>query len=276
MTAPPEFAVSSWSLHRLIGIAFPDSPEAPSRGEAVERWQPGGLPLMELPRRLKAEGYSRLELCHFHANRRDKAWLGKFRQALAGAGVTLQSLLIDAGDITHSEHHARDHAWILEWIAIAAELGAETARVIAGKQRPDAAALALSIDGLKTCAARGKALGVKITTENWFDTLGTPESVLHVLDACGGEVGFLADTGNWKGTSKFAGLEAIFARADYCHAKAYFDENLTIDSADFSRCIAAAKTAGYSGPFTIVYDSAPPDEWRGIALTREFIEAAWR
>ena len=276
MSSPPEFALSTWSLHRALGIAFPDAPETPGNGEPVQRWGKGEFSLAELPARMKQRGFARLEICHFHINRRDKASIAEMRAALKSAGVTLQSLLIDAGDITDPVTRQRDLAWIAGWIEAAAELGAETARVIGGKQKPDAAALAFSIKGLRACAALGRRLGVAITTENWFDTLGTPESVAHVFDALGGDVRFLADTGNWKGTSKYAGLEAIFARAGYCHAKAHFDESLIIDAEDFRRCIAAAKAAGYAGPFTIVYDSANADEWHGIEATQRFIEAAWR
>ena len=45
----------------------------------------------------------------------------------------------------------------------------------------------------------GKAQGVRIVTENWFDLLSSPREVHHVLDAVGDQLGFLADTGNWQG-----------------------------------------------------------------------------
>ncbi len=143
--------------------------------------------------------------------------------------------------------------------------------MIAGKAQPTKEALALAVDGLKAMAALGKARGVRIVTENWFDTLSTPEAVFHVLDAVGPDLGFLADTGNWSGPSKYADLTSIFARAELCHAKTDFGPGLVIDAQDYGKCIEAAQNAGYVGPFTLIFASEG-DEWAGLEAERAFIE----
>jgi sugar phosphate isomerase/epimerase len=136
--------------------------------------------------------------------------------------------------------------------------------------KPTAEALALSIDGLKAMAALGKARGVRIVTENWFDTLSTPHAVHHVLDAVGPDLGFLADTGNWSGATKYADLQSIFARAELCHAKTDFGPGLVIDAEDFRLCVEAAKNANYAGPYTLIFASEG-DEWEGLATERAFV-----
>ena len=110
-------------------------------------------------------------------------------------------------------------------------------------------------------------------TENWFETLSTPEAVHQVLDAVGPSLGFLADTGNWHGATKYVDLQSIFARAELCHAKTSFTAGLKLDEADNAKWLAAAWAANYKGPFTLIF-ADEGDEWQGLAIERKFIEAA--
>lgn len=119
----------------------------------------------------------------------------------------------------------------------------------------------------------GRTQGVRVVSENWFDLLWSPKEVHQVLDALGDEVGFLADTGNWHGAMKYADLESIFRRAELCHAKCSFGAGYAMDRDDFGRCLDAAMQAGYTGPFTLIYDGPDDDEWAGLALEREFVLA---
>ena len=273
----PVIAVSTWSLHRRIGLAYPDQPAAPGTGVAEPTWGTGEVAILDIPAEVKKHGIDRLEICHFQLASRDPVYLGEIRAALADAGVTLQTLLIDDGDLSHPEAgvRARDQAWIGRWIDAAAAMGAEAARVVAGKQPPSASALRCSVDGLRALARHGRHVGVRIITENWFALTAGPQEVNHILDQLEGEVGLLADTGNWSGPSKYDDLAAIFGRAERCHAKASFDDQMTMDADDYRRCIAAAKAAGYPGPFALVYDS-PGDEWTGVALEREIVTEVYR
>ena len=69
--------------------------------------------------------------------------------------MTLQTLLIDDGDITDPVNRRRDIAWIGRWIDVAASLGAERARVIAGKQKPSPEVLDVAVAGLAELGRRG-------------------------------------------------------------------------------------------------------------------------
>jgi Xylose isomerase-like TIM barrel len=274
MPALPPIAVSSWSLHNLLGVTYANGPGVTPTGIAEPTFGAGAVTLGELPSELARRGYNRVEICHFNLASQDPDYLAKIRSAFDANGVVIQTLLIDDGDITNPATRERDLAWIASWIEAAALLGAENARVIAGKSKPTNEALALAVDGLKAMGTLGKARGVRVVTENWFDTLSTPGAVHHVLDAVGPDLGFLADTGNWDGPTKYADLASIFARAELCHAKTDFGPGLAIDAEDFRQCIEAAKAAAYAGPFTLIFASEG-DEWAGIAAERAFVLAQY-
>jgi sugar phosphate isomerase/epimerase len=241
-------AVSTWSVHHLL--------------EKIS--------LDELPTELATRGYGRVEICHFHLANQEPDYLGKIGKLFRDHGVQIQTLLIDDGDITNSATRDKDLKWIAAWIESAAHLGAENARVIAGKAALTPEAFLLSVDGLIRMTDLGVQHGVRVVTENWFDTLSTPQAVHDVLDAVGPALGFLADTGNWHGPTKYADLKSIFARAELCHAKTGFTAGLTLDRDDNAKWLQAARDANYKGPYTLIFADAG-DEWDGLDIEREFI-----
>jgi Xylose isomerase-like TIM barrel len=249
MTQNP-IAISTWSVHN-----------------ALEK-----ITIEALPAELMAQGFNRVEICHFHLANQKADYLREIGTLFRNHGVAIQTLLIDDGDMTNPTTREKDVAWILSWIESAAHLGAENARVIAGKMAATAEVLKLSVDGLKICAARGAELGVRVVTENWFATLSTPEAVHHVLDAVGPVLGFLADTGNWHGPTKYVDLQSIFTRAELCHAKTSFAVGMKLDEDDNAKWLNAAKAAHYGGPYTLIF-ADDGDEWQGLNLERKFIEA---
>jgi sugar phosphate isomerase/epimerase len=265
----PTVAVSSWSLHRTIGLSWWESPDRPAA--RAETWGTGTLPILDLPAAVAARGIRRLHLCHFHVESRDPGWTDEFRGALRDAGVRLSMLLIDDGDIAHPTEHARHVAWVGGLIVTAAALGAESARVIAGKQRPTPEALALSARGLRQLSAEGRSLGVRIVTENWLDLTPGPDEIDYLMDSVGDDLGLLADFGNWSGPAKYTDLARVLPRAEDVHAKASFSPGGAIDAKDFGRCIDLAVAAGYDGPYTLIFDAAKPDEWAGIETERRFL-----
>lgn len=263
-------AISTWSLHRHLGTTYPHDLTTDAIGAVEETFGPVGESLLDLPAALHNHGYQRMELVSFHLPSRDPTYLGELRSQLRDEGVVLQTLLIDAGDITHPEHGARDAAWIARWLETANILGAENARVIAGKQRPTPETLDRSVAALKTLADGNAGSSVRLVTENWFDLLSTAEHVNSVLDRLDGKVGLLADFGNWRGDGKYAELAAIFGRAELCHAKAGFIDG-DLDAQDYGKCVDLAEQAGYAGPYTLIFDSEIPGEWQGLGIERDFI-----
>jgi sugar phosphate isomerase/epimerase len=272
-TDPPVLAVSTWSIHRTIGVTFPNAPDNDAPARAVPTWGKGVLPLIEVPAAIARLGIDRIEVCSFHLPAHDKGFLAEFRATLDQAGVILQTLLIDDGDIADPVHARRDVDWIGRWIDVAAELGAERARVIGGKQKPTPEVLDRTVAGLDQLARRGAEQGGRVMTENWLDTLAGPEEVSFVLDRLDGRVGFLADFGNWNGPSKYDDLASVLPRAEDAHAKCFFAPGLKMQADDFGRCLSAAVAAGYRGPYTLIYESADDDEWAAVRMERDFLLA---
>ena len=270
--ATPVIAVSSWSVHRALGIFHPNAPGNDVFGAAEEKWGKPQLGIMELPDAIARRGIDHLQLCHFHLKSRDPGYLAEMRAAISDAGVTLSTLLIDDGDITHPTERERDRKWIGTWIDAAAGLGAKAARVIAGKQQPSPETLALSVAGLRALARRGAEDGVRVTTENWLALTASPNEVHHILDRVDGEVGFMADFGNWKttGPKRYDDLASILARSEDTHAKAWFPGN-EMDRDDFGNCLAAAKRVSYTGPYTLIYEDKGFDEWSAVEAERDFV-----
>jgi sugar phosphate isomerase/epimerase len=119
--------VSSWSVHRAIGVSWPNTPENDIAAMPEATWGPGTLSLMEVPAEFARLGIDRIEICSFHIPAHDQGFLGELRGALTEAGVTLQTLLIDNGDITDPVNRRRDIDWIGRWIDIAAARGSSPA-----------------------------------------------------------------------------------------------------------------------------------------------------
>lgn len=269
-TAESRIAVSTWSLHRTLGVTFPHDLNSDAVGPREESYGPGSARLIDLPALIKSHWIERLEVCSFHLPSRDAGYVAEFRDALASGGVTLQTLLIEAGDLSDPATADRDRRWISGWVETAIALGAEHARIIAGKQKPSPEAIDLAAAGLNAIADRFAEAPIRLVTENWFDLLATPRLVHDLLDRTEGRIGLNGDFGNWSGPGKYDDLKSIFARAELCHAKASFADGV-LESEDYGRCIQVAENAGYIGPYTLIFDAQAPGEWAGIVAERAFV-----
>ena len=262
-------SVSTWSLHRQLGPSWWDSPQQPEKIYS-EPWGPGALTLLELPARLTDFGVHTLEICHFHLPRLDDAYLEQVRDALDSAGVSLFSLLIDDGDITCPQHQARDMAWIEGWLAVAGRLGADCARVIAGKTLDDGA-VERSRAALAALAETAGKHNVRLMTENWFAVTDTPEQVCSLLEPLREQVGLCVDFGNWKGTGKYEDFAQVMSFAESTHAKCSFTAPLQANTGDFERCLEICAAGNFSGPYTLIYDGPDDDEWAGLRLEADMV-----
>ena len=267
----PVLAVSSWSLHRALGLTYPNRPDHDVAPPAEATYGPGRIALIDLPRTVAALGIHRVEICSFHIPSRDADYAAAFRAALDEAGVTFQTLLIEYGDITDPATRERDLAWMESWIDTAALFGAEQARVIAGRALPTRTALDASIAGLTRLGHYGEARGVRIITENWYELLPGPREVRYMFDRLDETVALNGDFGNWSGPTKYSDLEAIFDLATCCHAKADFGGGV-LHAEDYRRCLAAADAAGFRGPFTLIYDGPDDNEFAHLLIERDFIQ----
>jgi len=269
-TTAPRLSVSTWSLHRALGQPAIYGPEGGIQPSSFAE-KSGVLALLDLPQRLHAFGLSTLEICHFHLPSLEQAYLAELRAALEQAHIELFSLLVDGGDITHPTHGSRDLAWITSWAEVASQLGAKCIRVIAGKSQPTEETLQTSIQGLSYILLHADTWGIRVMTENWFPLLAQPQTVHSLLERLEGRVGLCFDFGNWSGPSKYEDLRAIAPLAESCHTKAHFSPSGEMDKDDYIRCLDITRAAGFSGPYTLIYDGPDKDEWAGIASEREIV-----
>jgi len=253
-----------------MGTTYPHDLTTDAIGHAEQTYGPVGESLLDLPAAYHNHGYHRMELVSFHLPSRDPVYLNELKSQLKDSDVVLQTLLIDAGDVTDPVNGARDTAWIAKWIETANALGAENARIIAGKQAPTPAMLDRSVAALKSLADGNAGSPVRLVTENWHALLPSAKEVTYLLDRLDGRVGLLADFGNWKAPGKYAELQQIIGRAELTHAKAFFPDG-AMDTDDFGRIIDMAEAAGYDGPYTLIFENDSPGEWAALAAEREFL-----
>jgi sugar phosphate isomerase/epimerase len=264
-------AVSTWSLHRTLGLTYTNSPANDVFGESRETYGPGKVDLLDLPKACRDNGIDRLEIVHFQMRGRDRSYLAEVKAAAADAGVRIQTLLIDNGDVADAANRERDIAWIARWIDAAAELGADQARISGGRQKPSPETLDLAVDGLRRLVRYGQEQGIPIITENWQELTAAPDAVHYLLDGVGEDLGLIADFANWKGPTKYADLASIMPRATETHATAWFPEKGRMDRDDYARCLDLAIDAGLSGPHVLIYSSPDDDEWAALREQRDFV-----
>jgi sugar phosphate isomerase/epimerase len=271
----PSFGLSTWSLHRTLGVAFTDSPGKKRSDVPEPRWGAARLELLDLPAELRRRGLTDLQICHFHFPSRSPAYLAELSGRIHSAGVTLDALLIDDGDLTDPLDAARDRDFLAGWIDTAAELGARHVRLIAGKQQPSPQRLEQSATHLLTLAGHARGRGVKVVIENWMALLPSPVELLDLLTRTSGQVGLCFDFGNWSGPTKYDHLSRIAAHAVTAHAKCGFAGSRQPDAADFQRCCGILRSAGFSGTLALIYDGPDPDEWAHLEIERVLAAACF-
>jgi sugar phosphate isomerase/epimerase len=254
-------AVSTWSLHRTLGGFVADDPLPDGDSGFTPTGPVGGVSLLELPQLLAQHGYDTVQICHFHLPHRDAGYLAELRDSLASEGITLDALLIDAGDLVHPDDADAHESWIAGWLDDASALGARRARVVAGKQAPTPERLAQSSQRLRRLADGRSDL--RVVTENWMSLLPSPTEVHQVLDGTDGTVGLLIDLGNWTGPDKYDQLASIGSLAETCHAKCHTlpGDGAPLDTEDYRRSLQVLVDAGFTGPLALVYDGPDDDEW---------------
>lgn len=269
-------SISTWSLHRLLGplrwTAWDDKQKKHITN--IEE-QDAVIDLLDLPAILKEKGFQAFELCHFHFPLTDALYLQRLKKACEDAGIRLYTLLLDYGDLSSSDglRVEADIQLIKEWIDIAAEVGAERVRVVAGDASPDdKEALIRASQHFNELATYAHKQGVKIITENFRSLLSTSENCLHIVNQSNDQIKLITDFGNMNGAVKYNELAAIIPYSDSIHAKPQYDPDGIPDKEEFRRCLDLLKQANYNGPIVIIYDG-PGDMWEGIERVKKIVEA---
>lgn len=264
-------AVSTWSLNRTLGKYQGPFTSVGDEGVPVAL-AAGALSLLDLPAELRAHGYDAVQICHFHFPARDSAYLAELRSALAASNITLDAILVDAGDLTHPTDVAAHEAWIGEWLDVATELGATRARVCAGRSAPTPETLQQGGEGLARLAVAHP--GVRVITENWLELLADADAVLAVRQITGDQVGLMIDLGNWSGPDKYDELARIAPFAETCHAKCDFSADGP-DREDYVRALTVTRDGGFDGTMALIYSGPDDDEWAGLDTEWELVQSVF-
>ena len=261
----PTQALHTWSLFRTMGrYVAPGS--APS-GALTENTDGGGLDLLDLPAQLAAHGFASAQLCHFYLPTTETSYLAELRAAFDAAGVDLEVLLVDDGDVVHPEHGREQQRWLSTWLDVAEQLGAPRVRVPAGDQPPTQETLALSARRLRALAAAHP--GLRLLTENWKSLLVDAATTRDLLDRLEGEVGLLIDTGNWTGEDKYEQIAAVAGGAECSQVKARESSPGVLDAEDLTRALTVLRDVGYAGRISYVYAGTDDDEWGRLEQIHE-------
>ncbi|GLX67962.1 hypothetical protein MU1_23070 [Paenibacillus glycanilyticus] len=228
--------------------------------------QPQIHSLLELPAEAARRGYQAVEVCHFHFPSTEPDYLAQVKLAFREAGLSLDTLLLDYGDITSASSRRTDAdvEYIRNWIDIAALCGAKQIRVVAGEAAPsDEAAIFASANSLSELSAYGRTVGVTVVTENFKALTSTGASCKKLLDAWGEQARTITDFGNFHGPLKYEEIALTTPQSVSVHVKPQYDTNGYPDEAELRKCLDTVSEAGFNGAFVLIYDG-PGDMWEGL------------
>ena len=80
-TSPP-IAVSTWSVHNLLGVTYANGPGVAPTGIAQPTFGAGTFAFEDLPKELAKRGYTRVEICHFHFASQDPVYLANIHNGI--------------------------------------------------------------------------------------------------------------------------------------------------------------------------------------------------
>ena len=268
-----EMAISSWSVHGLLGGAWYLYDSQNNLIEAREL-APGAMPLQDLPAFIASDGIRLMELCNTHLPSLDDDYLAQLRSALDDAGVTLVNLLVDTGNLSASDEDdwRAEIASAKRWQDVAVKLGAKGLRFDCGTEAPTESAIKRSSAALRELADYGAGLGLNTTTENWRATSVQSENLLRIMDEADRPLKLCVDFGNASKTGdKYATMQALLPRATSLHCKGYFNDG-ALDTAEFYRSMSLVKDAGFDGHVVLI-DDGTEDEWRKVLTLKRHVEA---
>ncbi|WP_152393300.1 sugar phosphate isomerase/epimerase family protein [Paenibacillus guangzhouensis] len=268
-------SLNTWSIHRNLGpIRWTYWDEVNQKHAVHLDPQPETTTLLELPAILAANGFKAVEICHFHFPNTNPDYLRRLNDACQDVNILFHTLLLDYGDISSDDvgRTKADMKLIQDWIDIAAQAGAKRIRVIAGEASPDnTEALNRSLENLTSLASYAKQRGVRIVSENFKLLTSTAANCIEIVRRGNGEIGMIADFGNFSKTTKTKDLALLLPYCESVHVKPEFDSNGCPDKEEFRKHLNLLRTTRYNGPLTLIYEG-PGDMWEGVERVRKIAE----
>lgn len=267
-------SISTWSLHRMLGpLRWTRWNALTGTHDIAPEEQPECFTLLELPAEAAKRGYQAIEVCHFHFPATDETYLEELRQSCLEANVSLDTLLLDYGDLTSDDpvRAEADKAFMAKWIGIAASCGAKRIRIVAGEAPPqNEEAISRSAAALADLAKIAGPLGVRVISENFKPLASTAASSLKLLREAGPQVGFITDFGNYNGRDKYEQIALTVPYSSSVHVKPVYDENGIPDEQELKLCLEAVQSASYNGAYVLIYNG-PGDMWEGLERVKKLV-----
>ncbi|ANE47638.1 hypothetical protein SY83_16615 [Paenibacillus swuensis] len=265
-----KWSVNSWTFERHLGpLKLVEWNEEKKEIVSQPEDQPAHIQWNEWPASLAEKGYHAVELSYAHIPSTTDEALLQIRKAYEEAGIEMASILLDYGDISHTDVERReaDIRWIRSWIDYASKLGALRVRVIGGESaQEDQEALQRASEAMRSLISYGLNKGVQVVTENNGELLSTADYCLALINTCEDQLGFTADYGNFK-KNHLDQLEQVLPIADTVHAKMKLHPNGEMDTEDFSQCLRLTKGADFDGVLSLTY-LGDADPWTSLAKLR--------
>lgn len=236
-------------------------------------------------------GVDAVELCQIQLDPADRARMARIRSALTDNNVRLLTMPIDVGNLAGAtpDHRADDVRRIIEWIDVAADLGATYVRVNTGNPGSAGALddrVAL-VAALQLLSDHASSAGLRLLIENHGGLSSDPEYLLAVREAVGRDrVGILLDLGNFEplvgiSQARFAGqapddsgldtgpaydaIARLAPEATLVHAKAFDARSDGTPLLDVDRALDIVAASGYAGPITVEWEGVHGDPWQQTA-----------
>jgi sugar phosphate isomerase/epimerase len=221
------------------------------------------------------------------------AFLDSLKQVASENNIKSLLIMVDGegnfgeADVLKRDSTVENHK---KWVDAAAYLGCHSIRVNAfGMGEADVVSAAV-VDGLTKISLYAKTKNINVIVENHGGYSSNGQWLTDVmakvnLDNCG----TLPDFGNfcvkrqdgdmWNGEcveeyDRYKGVEEMMPYAKALSAKSHdFDANGEETKTDYSKMIAIAHAAGYTGHIGVEYEGSEKSEEEGVILTRDLILA---
>jgi sugar phosphate isomerase/epimerase len=265
------FSTSSWTTHGLLGqVRYQHNIDGTSFLKSGD--PAAGMSLLDLPAFIAKDGIPKIEICHFHLPTINSDYVAQLKNALQDAGLTLENILIDRGNLSDPD----DATWRAEielgkmWFRITADLGGNGCRVDCGTEPPTPAAKARSAAALQELADYAVTLGIKLTTENFRQTSVQPDDLLEIISMVDRPLNLCVDFGNANKTSdKFGTLKKLMPLGTSIHCKGEYADG-QLDRADLHQALALMG-ADFAGFVTLIVDETER-EWEKTLELRDAID----
>lgn len=265
-----QISLAGWSLHRTIGKKEDQIPMLDMPKLARERWDIGGIELVN----------------HMLASDA-KTYLDELAKNAAAHNVKILLIMIDGqGDIGAESENMRSIAVRnhQKWIDIAADFGCHSIRMNWGgapktvHKDPEAlkAFTERSVPGFQKLCEYGDTKKINVLIENHWGASSYIEPLTGLMKAVGHpRFGTLPDFGNFPDdVDKYAAVDAFMPYAKALSAKCYdFDDQTGLETKiDFEKmlqiCVDKHKYNGFIG---IEYEGSRLSEFDGISAANDLL-----